>query len=370
MSTQPTPLQQVAQRNGNGPRVPRLPADRQAIADEAAARILRLSRPDATATPRRSRSTATASRSPAPRVCAPSRPASTAPPARPTPTGSAWRCTGARWRDAPRVEAGRRGDGARRRTDASDRAMDGWSRIWPLDDTIFARYQNARPLVVIDPEDREQVERLTKALVEAAYRHSNVVVSDQASTATRQAALREFADPKPPKPAEPTGLGAVVEDARASLAPHSVWGCGSARQRLQRRLLGRPTGCRPRPQRRGPVMTDDLATARAFLDHENWWDSLTDDQRAELSRRRSILGSLDDTHALNRSERGSASVLAIGIALVLTGIWLASRTQPIGAYLLLVFGAWSLGLWLMVRGARHGAAIRERLDAEARRLRR
>jgi hypothetical protein len=43
MSTQPTPLQQVAQRNGKGPRVPRLPADRQAIADEAAARILRLS---------------------------------------------------------------------------------------------------------------------------------------------------------------------------------------------------------------------------------------------------------------------------------------------------------------------------------------
>jgi hypothetical protein len=43
MNTQPTKLQQVAQRNGNGPRVPRLPADRQAIADVAAARILRLS---------------------------------------------------------------------------------------------------------------------------------------------------------------------------------------------------------------------------------------------------------------------------------------------------------------------------------------
>jgi hypothetical protein len=40
-----TKLQQVAQRNGNGPRVPRLPADRQAIADEAAARILRLAAP-------------------------------------------------------------------------------------------------------------------------------------------------------------------------------------------------------------------------------------------------------------------------------------------------------------------------------------
>lgn len=66
-----------------------------------------------------------------------------------------------------------------------------------------------RRLVVIDPEDREQVERLaneytrqwcgTKAIVETV---------DQI-----QAALREFAQPQPVKPEEPTGLGAVVEDA-------------------------------------------------------------------------------------------------------------------------------------------------------------
>jgi hypothetical protein len=59
-----------------------------------------------------------------------------------------------------------------------------------------------RPLVVIDPEDREQVERLSVALGGDHY---------YGSTGILQAALREFANPKPP---EPTGLGAVVEDAR------------------------------------------------------------------------------------------------------------------------------------------------------------
>jgi hypothetical protein len=52
--------------------------------------------------------------------------------------------------------------------------------------------------------------------------------------------------------------------------------------------------------------TDLLRQARAYLDHEKWWDGLTDEQRAELSRRRQILGSLDDTYALNRHERWSA----------------------------------------------------------------
>lgn len=47
----------------------------------------------------------------------------------------------------------------------------------------------------------------------------------------------------------------------------------------------------------------DPATYRAHLDH---YDALTDDQRAAASKRRQILGSLDDTHALNRSERGAA----------------------------------------------------------------
>lgn len=62
----------------------------------------------------------------------------------------------------------------------------------------------ARPLVVIDPEDREQVERLRSLLFgNSAHAHG---INEM------QAALREFADPTPPKPDEPTGLGAVVED--------------------------------------------------------------------------------------------------------------------------------------------------------------
>ena len=50
----------------------------------------------------------------------------------------------------------------------------------------------ARPLVVIDPEDREQVERLRNALFgRSAHAHG---------VKEMQTVLREFADPKPPKP--------------------------------------------------------------------------------------------------------------------------------------------------------------------------
>ena len=45
------------------------------------------------------------------------------------------------------------------------------------------------------------------------------------------------------------------------------------------------------------------SVARAHLDHDEWWASLTDEQRAHVERRRRVLGSIDDTHALNRSER-------------------------------------------------------------------
>ena len=66
----------------------------------------------------------------------------------------------------------------------------------------------AHPLVVIDPEDREQVERLAECYL------SNVGLAIGLPLASKRIAhaLREFADPKPPKPEEPTGLGAVVED--------------------------------------------------------------------------------------------------------------------------------------------------------------
>jgi hypothetical protein len=77
--------------------------------------------------------------------------------------------------------------------------------------------EGARPLVVIDPEDREQVERFR----EIASRWADQVPysdmrepGDMDHTDAMQAALREFADPKP-RIEEPTGLGAVVVEAGA-----------------------------------------------------------------------------------------------------------------------------------------------------------
>lgn len=77
----------------------------------------------------------------------------------------------------------------------------------------FGLFSKVSRVVVISPEDREQVERLTKVLVEAAFAHGNVVVSDQGiHPDTTAAALREFATPKPPRPEEPTAWLAAVED--------------------------------------------------------------------------------------------------------------------------------------------------------------
>ena len=74
---------------------------------------------------------------------------------------------------------------------------------------------NLRRLVVIDPEGREEVERLRDLMDVAWVDQGNGQVEARTRGArgnAMQAALREFADPKPPKPEEPTGLGAVVED--------------------------------------------------------------------------------------------------------------------------------------------------------------
>lgn len=60
---------------------------------------------------------------------------------------------------------------------------------------------------MIDPENREQVARLLTRLREMSFS----APSSGAFTCL-QAALREFAYPAPPKPDEPSGLGAVVED--------------------------------------------------------------------------------------------------------------------------------------------------------------
>jgi hypothetical protein len=71
-----------------------------------------------------------------------------------------------------------------------------------------------RPLVVIDPEDREQVEALASALrsgIEAVLRVSVNDYSLDRIADKVQAALHSLIEP--PKPEEPTGLGAVVEAA-------------------------------------------------------------------------------------------------------------------------------------------------------------
>ena len=62
--------------------------------------------------------------------------------------------------------------------------------------------------VTINYEDREQVERLVEELCEGQWGHR---WGDE-QVDKMQAALREFADPTP-RIEEPTGLGAVVEDA-------------------------------------------------------------------------------------------------------------------------------------------------------------
>lgn len=65
-----------------------------------------------------------------------------------------------------------------------------------------------RPVVVIDPEDREQVERLE---ADMAQRAGWIHLANTQRANALQAALRSLI--APPKPEEPTGLGAVVEDA-------------------------------------------------------------------------------------------------------------------------------------------------------------
>lgn len=64
--------------------------------------------------------------------------------------------------------------------------------------------------VTIDYEDREAVERLTQLVFEVAHPFESRI-------ADMAAALREYANPTPPKPEEPLGLGAMVEDAKGVL---------------------------------------------------------------------------------------------------------------------------------------------------------
>lgn len=88
------------------------------------------------------------------------------------------------------------------------RSGHGWS---PLEDSDYfwpdANARPIRPVVLLDPEDREQVQRLAD---EWCSRHGAPEGGNRLNA--MQAALREFANLQPPKPEEPQGLGAVVED--------------------------------------------------------------------------------------------------------------------------------------------------------------
>lgn len=81
--------------------------------------------------------------------------------------------------------------------------------------TFYDLHASARRLVVIDPESDEDAERLGELVGKWADRvpYSNMREDgDLTHLDAMQAALREFANPKPPRPEEPTGWGAVVED--------------------------------------------------------------------------------------------------------------------------------------------------------------
>lgn len=86
---------------------------------------------------------------------------------------------------------------------------------------------DVRRLVVIDPEDREQVERLVETIrIEADKGDRRVIVGGYVDAV--QAALREFANPTPPT--EPTDPKARVTDRRENvwrLLADGDWVCTS-----------------------------------------------------------------------------------------------------------------------------------------------
>jgi hypothetical protein len=75
------------------------------------------------------------------------------------------------------------------------------------------RPETCTAVVVIDPENREQVNRLADSFCLARWSHAaDSVECDPLTRSSMQFALREYLDPTPPKPDEPMGLGAAVED--------------------------------------------------------------------------------------------------------------------------------------------------------------
>lgn len=107
----------------------------------------------------------------------------------------------------------------------------------------FRLADSTRPLVVIDPDDREQVERLALAYDDAFARivpdfHSRAEEVEQGDDdAIMQAALREFANPTPPALTDmPMDLGARVVDRDGDVWARdtgSSWGCLSTQSAPQ-----------------------------------------------------------------------------------------------------------------------------------------
>lgn len=109
------------------------------------------------------------------------------------------------------------GDVAVIRTAGGDREVvglrdtNGWAHLRDYETTMrshslwstASQVEVIRPLVVIDPEDREQARDLWAAWIDAGAHM-------EPGIGRLQAALRSLV--APPKPDEPTGLGAVVED--------------------------------------------------------------------------------------------------------------------------------------------------------------
>lgn len=86
-----------------------------------------------------------------------------------------------------------------------------------LDPISADALQDIRRLVVIDPESAEDMGRLS----EIWHAISSADLEDDMRLSVDgwrlRNTLRKFANPTPPKPAEPTGFGAVVEDADGDL---------------------------------------------------------------------------------------------------------------------------------------------------------
>jgi hypothetical protein len=76
---------------------------------------------------------------------------------------------------------------------------------------VSKNYIGVRPLLTLDPESDDDAHRVIRAF----WAHHNDDCDDV--QAMRDALRSLVAPPEPPKPAEPTGLGAVVEDDKGGL---------------------------------------------------------------------------------------------------------------------------------------------------------